>query len=287
MTGITGQDGSYLAKLLLEKGYKVYGTSRRSSMLDTWRLQYLCIHDKVTMIPTDITNPSSFSKALKVSDPHEVYNFAANSFGIISPENSFDAFKINSLSVMTILNEIQEFDNKIKFFQAASSEMYGNERTKVKNEKTPFQPISIYGITKLAGFWCVRMFRDKHDIHCSNGILFNHESTIRGLEFVTRKISNGVARISLGLSSNLKLGNISAKRDWGYAPEYVEGAWRMLQQKNSGDYVLATNELHSVKEFIEESCKVAGISNTKVTISKEDVRESYIPYSCGDYTKAI
>jgi len=184
------------------------------------------------------------------------------------------------------LDEIKKFDNKIKFYQASSSEMYGNEKSRLKNENTPFHPSSPYAVSKLYGHWIVNMYRKAYGIYASSGILFNHESPLRGLEFVTRKVSNGVAKISLGLSKNLHLGNLSAKRDWGYAPEFMEGIWMMLQQKNPDDFVLATNEAHSVKELVDEACKVAGISKSKIQSTKSNLRPVDVEYLRGDYSKA-
>ena len=201
-------------------------------------------------------------------------------------EQPLETINTGTLGVIRLLNEIRKFNDKIKFYQAGSSEMYGIEKTPVKNESTPFNPVSPYAIAKLASYWIVNMYRKAYGIHGVNGILFNHESPIRGIEFVTRKVSNGVARISLGLAKNLKLGNLSAKRDWGYAPEYVQGMWKMMQQKIPDDYVLATNEVHSIKELVEEACKVAGIPTSKVTSSKEHLRPFDVPYLMGDYTKA-
>jgi len=185
-----------------------------------------------------------------------------------------------------VLDEIKKFDDKIKFYQASSSEMYGNERSRLKNENTPFQPSSPYAIAKLYGHWMVNLYRTAYGIFASSGILFNHESPLRGLEFVTRKVSNGVAKISLGLSKELHLGNLSAKRDWGYAPEFMEGIWKMLQQKKPDDYVLATNEAHSVKELVEEACKVAGVSKSKIKSTKSNLRPFDVECLRGDYSKA-
>ena len=228
----------------------------------------------------------SISEALKKSNPKEVYNLAAQSFVGISFDQPVYTSDITGTGIVRILEEIKKFNPKIKFYQASSSEMYGNEKSSIKNENTSFQPASPYAVAKLYGYWMVRMYRDAYNLHATNGILFNHESPIRGLEFVTRKISNGVAKISLGLSKNLKLGNLSAKRDWGYAPEYVKGMWMMMQQKKSDDYVLATAESHSVREFVEEACKVAGISRSKVISKKENFRPNDVMYLKGSYTKA-
>jgi len=193
---------------------------------------------------------------------------------------------VTALGTVRILDEIKKFDSKIKFYQASSSEMYGNQNSPVQNEKTPFNPVSPYAIAKLYSHHFVNMQREAYSAFAVSGILFNHESPLRGLEFVTRKISNGVAKISLGLDKKLKLGNLSSKRDWGHAPDYVEGMWMMLQQKKADDYVLATNESHSVKDFVNEACKVAGISTSCVISSKENLRPYDVQHLRGDYSKA-
>jgi GDPmannose 4,6-dehydratase len=286
ITGITGQDGAYLAEFLLKKNYKVAGTYRRLSTPNFWRLHYLDIFDKVELIPADITDSRSISESLRKSDPDEVYNLAAQSFVGVSFDQPIYTGNITAFGVIRILEEIKKFNDKIKIYQASSSEMYGSETTNIKNENTSFHPSSPYAIAKLYAFWTINMYREAYKMHASNGILFNHESGLRGLEFVTRKISNGVAKISLGISNELKLGNLSASRDWGYAPEYVTGMWKMLQQKNPDDYVLATNESHSVKDFVEEACKIVGISSSKIKSTKENFRPFDVQNLQGDYSKA-
>ena len=286
ITGITGQDGAYLSKFLLSKNYKVYGAYRRLSTPNFWRLHYLDTYDKIKFIPMDMVDSKSISEALNISKPQEVYNLAAQSFVGVSFDQPEYTTDITGTGVVRVLEEIKKSDPKIKFYQASSSEMYGNEKSLLKSEKTKFQPASPYAIAKLYSYWSVKMYRDAYNMHASNGILFNHESEIRGLEFVTRKISNGVAKISLGLSKTLHLGNLSAKRDWGYAPEYVEGMWKMLQQKTSDDYVLARAETHSIKDFVNEACKIAGISTKKVISTKNNFRPNDVFYLKGDYSKA-
>ena len=285
ITGITGQDGAYLADFLISKGYKVFGAYRRLSTPNFWRLHYLGIYDKINYIPMDMVDTKSISEALKISQPDEVYNLAAQSFVGVSFDQPIYTLDITGIGVTRILDEIKKINEKIKFYQASSSEMYGNEKSVIKNEFTSFEPASPYAIAKVQGFWTTKMYRDAYGIYASNGILFNHESPIRGLEFVTRKISNGVAKISLGLAKTLKLGNLSAKRDWGYAPEYVQGMWMMLQQKRPDDCILATNEIHSIKEFVIESCKIAGISSSKIISSKENFRPNDVLKLRGDYSK--
>lgn len=286
ITGVTGQDGAYLAKLLLAKGYDVYGTFRRLSTPNFWRLQYLDIFNKVNLIPGEITDSASIANALQVSQPDEIYHLAAQSFVGVSFSQPLYTTNVTGIGVTRMLDEIKKFNKKIKFYQASSSELYGEQNTNIQNELTNFKPSSPYAIAKLYGFWMTNLYRKSYGMYAVNGILFNHESPIRGLEFVTRKISNGVAKISLGLVKNLKLGNMNAKRDWGYAPEFVEGMWLMLQQKNPDDYVLSTGETHSVKEFVEEACTIAGISNTKIKSSKDNLRPFDVENLRGDHTKA-
>ena len=193
---------------------------------------------------------------------------------------------VTGFGVVRVLEEIKKFNKKIKFYQASSSELYGNEGSAIKNETTPFHPASPYAIAKLYGYWMINLYRKSYGMFATNGILFNHESPLRGLEFVTRKVSNGVAKISLGLMKNLHLGNLSAKRDWGYAPEFVEGMWMVLQEKKPEDYILSTNEIHSVKELAQEACRIAGISPSKIKTSKENLRPYDVENLRGDYTKA-
>jgi GDPmannose 4,6-dehydratase len=286
ITGITGQDGAYLAEFLLKKGYTVFGTYRRVSSPNFWRLEHLGIKDKVKLISMNFSNSKSISKTIIKSNPDEIYNFLAQSSVSISFEQPIQTTNITGLGVTMLLEEIRKSKKMIKFYQAGSSEMYGNEKSDIKNEKTSFNPISPYAISKLYGFWMTNLYREVYGIHATNGILFNHESPLRGLEFVTRKISNGVARIALGLENNLELGNLAAKRDWGYAPEYVEGMWKMLQQKNPDDYVLSTDETHSILELANYACKIANISKSKIKTKKSNFRPYDIIKLKGDYSKA-
>jgi len=287
ITGITGQDGAYLAKFLLDKGYEVYGTYRRLSTPNFWRLQYLNIFEKVNLIPADLLDSASLLEALKISRPDEVYHLAAQSFVGASFEQPIGTGQITGLGVTRILEVIREINPQIKFYQASTSELYGRGNTKAQNEITPFKPSSPYAAAKLYGYWITRIYREAYNIFACNGILFNHESPLRGLEFVTRKISNGVAKIALGLKKELHLGNLEAKRDWGYAPEYVESMWLMLQQEEPDDYVIATNETHSVKEFVEKAFEVVGLDWEKyVKVSKRFLRPLDVNYLQGDYSKA-
>lgn len=286
ITGVTGQDGAYLAKFLLKKNYRVFGTYRRLSTPNFWRLHYLDIYDKVTFIPADIIDSRSISEVLKKSHPDEVYHLAAQSFVGASFDQPLYTGDITGFGTVRLLEEIKKYNKDIRIYQASSSEMYGNVKSLIKNENTPFHPASPYAIAKLYSYWMINLYREAYGMYAVNGILFNHESPIRGLEFVTRKVSNGVAKISLGLADKLRLGNLEAKRDWGYAPEYVEGMWMMMQQKNPDDYVLATNESHTIKDLVDEACRVAGIPVSKIISSKENFRPFDVLDLKGDYSKA-
>ena len=286
ITGITGQDSAYLAKSLLDKGYKVFGAHRKTSTPNFWRLQHLNVYDKMDYVSFDLLDSKSISEMLDKTNPDVVYNNAAQSFVASSFDQPVYTTDVTGSGVIRMLEGIKNFNDKIKFFQAASSEMYGLEKSVTKNENTPFHPISPYSIAKVHAYWITRMYREAYGMFAVNGILFNHESPIRGIEFVTRKISNGVAKISLGLEKSLKLGNLSAQRDWGYAPEYIEGIISMMTQKKSDDYILATNETHSIKEFLDEACKVAHISNSKIQSSKKNFRLHDVQKTKGSYKKA-
>jgi GDPmannose 4,6-dehydratase len=286
ITGITGQDGAYLAQFLLKKGYTVFGTYRRQSSRNFWRLHYLNIFDKIKFISADVLDSTSLYRALQDSNPTELYHLAAQSFVGASFDQPIYTSDVTGLGTVRVLDEILKFNKKIKFYQASSSEMFGSEKSIVKNESTPFIPSSPYAISKLYAYWQTKLYREAYGIFAVNGILFNHESPLRGLEFVTRKISNEVAKISLGVSKKLELGNILSKRDWGYAPEYVEGIWKSLQVKNSDDYVMATNESHSVKEFVEKACKIADISLKCLKINKTNLRPFDVNHLQGDSSKA-
>ncbi|MFH1888556.1 MAG: GDP-mannose 4,6-dehydratase [Candidatus Omnitrophota bacterium] len=287
ITGITGQDGAYLAKFLLEKGYEVFGTYRRLSTPNFWRLQYLDVFDRVSLIPADLIDAASIGEALEISRPQEIYHLAAQSFVGTSFEQPIGSGEITALGVTRILEEVRQFDPKIKFYQASTSELYGNGHKKPQDEDTCFNPSSPYAASKLYGYWITKIYREGYGIFASNGILFNHESPLRGLEFVTRKISNAVAKIKLGLEKELRIGNLNAKRDWGYAPEYVESMWLILQQDRPDDFVIATGETHSVKEFIVEAFSRAGLKWEKyVKTDKALLRPLDVDTLCGDYSKA-
>jgi len=287
ITGVTGQDGAYLAKLLLDKNYKVYGVYRRSSTPNFWRLQYLDIFNKINLIPADLLDSASITEAIKISKPDEIYNLAAQSFVGASFEQPLGTGEITGLGVTRILEAIRDINPEIKFYQAATSELYGNGNLEAQTENTPFQPASPYAASKLYGFWITKIYREGYGIFACNGILFNHESPLRGLEFVTRKISNSVAKIALGLEKELRLGNLEAKRDWGYAPEYVESMWLMMQEEEPDDYVVATNETYSVKEFAKKTFDIVNLNWQKyVKVDKRFLRPLDVHFLQGDYTKA-
>jgi GDPmannose 4,6-dehydratase len=291
ITGITGQDGAYLAKFLLDKGYEVYGTYRRLSTPNFWRLEYLGIFDEVNLIPADLSDTGSIVEALKISEPDEVYHLAAQSFVEASFETPAATGDITGLSVTRILEAIRQNRQDVKFYFAATSEMFGKTGLlnggKPLNENDIFRPMSPYAAAKVYAFWITQIYREGYGIFAVNGILFNHESPLRGLEFVTRKIANEVAKISLGLSEELRLGNLAAKRDWGYAPEHVEAMWLMLQNHEANDFVIATGEAHSVKEFVEKSFDVVNLDwQDYVKVDKRFFRPLDVPCLVGDYSKA-
>jgi GDPmannose 4,6-dehydratase len=289
ITGVTGQDGAYLAKLLLEKGYEVFGLVRRVSTPNFWRLQHLGVLDKITLISGDLSDMSSLAEAIHKSNPDEIYNLAAQSFVGSSFDQPLQSADINGLALLRILEIVRNFNKNIRIYQASTSELYGNScgPDGVQNEETPFKPNSPYAVAKLFALEISRNYREAYGMFVSNGILFNHESPLRGLEFVTRKITNEVAKIKLGLSNELRLGNLDAKRDWGYAEEYVELMWRILQHDESGDFVIATNETHSVREFVEEAFKAAGLDwKLYVRIDEQYKRPYEVQYLKGDYSKA-
>lgn len=257
ITGITGQDGSYLAELLLSKGYKVFGLMRRKSQADYGNAAHL-IND-VKFIYGDMTDPVSLINAMKISQADEVYNLAAQSFVGTSWEQPLATADIDAIGVTNMLEAIRTIKPSAKFYQASTSEMFGLVQEIPQRETTPFYPRSPYGVAKLYGHWITKNYRESYDLFACSGILFNHESERRGVEFVTRKITNAVAKISLGLQDHLELGNMDAKRDWGHARDYVNAMWLMLQQDKADDYVVATGETHTVREFVELSFKEVGI----------------------------
>lgn len=264
VTGITGQDGSYLAELLLEKGYEVHGIIRRSSSFNTGRIDHLYKDPHINGVKMflhygDLSDSSSLSRLIEKIKPDEIYNLAAQSHVKVSFDNPEYTADVTGLGTVRILDAIKDSGIKTKFYQASTSELYGLVQETPQRETTPFYPRSPYGCAKLYSYWITINYRESYNMYACNGILFNHESPRRGETFVTRKITRGLARILAGKDDCLYLGNLDSKRDWGYAKDYVEGMWLMLQQKRPDDFVLATGETHSVREFIEEACKVAGI----------------------------
>lgn len=268
ITGITGQDGSYLAELLLEKDYEVYGIMRRKSVVDYGNVEH--IKDKIHFIYADMTDPISLITAMKISQADEVYNLAAQSFVATSWEQPLATADIDALGVTNMLEAIRTVKPEARFYQASTSEMFGKVQAIPQDETTPFYPRSPYGVAKLYGHWITKNYRESYDMYACSGILFNHESERRGLEFVTRKITHAVARIKLGVQDHVELGNLDAKRDWGHSKDYVRAMWLLLQQDHAEDYVIATNETRTVREFAEAAFKAAGI---EVEFEGEGVNE--------------
>lgn len=258
ITGITGQDGSYLAELLLEKGYNVYGIMRRKSVVDYGNVEH--IKDKIHFIYADMTDVISLITAMKISQADEVYNLAAQSFVATSWEQPIATADIDALGVTNMLEAIRTIKPTARFYQASTSEMFGLVQEMPQTEKTPFYPRSPYGVAKLYGHWITKNYRESYDLYACSGILFNHESERRGKEFVTRKITDAVARIKQGVQEYLELGNMDAKRDWGHSKDYVNAMWLMLQQDSADDYVIATNETRTVREFVEIAFGHVGIT---------------------------
>ena len=285
ITGITGQDGSHLADLLLEKGYEVFGMVRRSSTESFERISHLV--DRVTLVQADLLDQPSLVGAIEEAQPAEIYNLAAQSFVPTSWKQPVLTAEFTAVGVTRMLEAMRRVDPSIRFYQASSSEMYGKVREIPQNETTPFYPRSPYGVAKVYGHFITVNYRESYGLFAVSGILFNHEGPRRGLEFVTRKISDGVARIKLGLADELRLGNLDAKRDWGYAGDYVEAMWLMLQADEPDDYVIATGEEHSVREFVEIAFEHAGVDMEKhVVVDPEFLRPAEVDHLVGDATKA-
>jgi len=302
ITGITGQDGSYLAELLLEKGYEVYGIWRRKSVVDFGNVEH--IKDKINFIYADMTDVVSLMTAMRISDADEVYNLAAQSFVATSWEQPLATAEIDALGVTNMLEAIRAVKPTARFYQASTSEMFGLVQEVPQKETTPFYPRSPYGVAKLYGHWITKNYRESFGMYTCSGILFNHESERRGKEFVTRKITNAVARIKLGLQDCLELGNMDSKRDWGHSKDYVKAMWLMLQQDTPDDYVIATNETRTVREFVDIAFNAAGIElewkgsgvdeiainkangKTVVKVNKKFFRPAEVDLLLGDPTKA-
>lgn len=286
ITGITGQDGSYLAELLLEKGYKVYGLTRRTSTPSYERIRHIV--SEIELIPADLLDQHSLTSAVKSVQPDEVYNLAAQSFVTVSWHQPVLTGEFTALGVTRMLEAIRLVKPDAKFYQASSSEMFGKAVEVPQNEKTPFHPRSPYAVAKVYGHWITINYQESYDMFCVSGILFNHESPRRGLEFVTRKVTNTVVKIKLGLAEKLKIGNLDARRDWGYTPEYVEAMWMMLQQKKPEDFVIGTGSSHSVRELIETAFSIVGISDWDkyVEIDRAFLRPADVENLVADATKA-
>jgi GDPmannose 4,6-dehydratase len=304
ITGVTGQDGAYLAGLLLEKGYKVYGTYRRLSSPNFWRMEELGILKDVELLEMDLHDTGNIIRVLETSKPDELYNLAAQSFVAVSFEKPILTGEVTGLGVTRVLESIRIVNPKIKFYQASTSEMFGKVQETPQKETTPFYPRSPYAVAKLYGHWMTINYRESYNIFACSGILFNHESPLRGIEFVTRKITDAVARIHSGLQDYLELGSLDAKRDWGYAPEYVDAMYRMLQYHVPGTYVVATHATNSVREFVEaafaatgkkivwegkgvdETGKDGATGRLLVKINPRYYRPAEVEMLLGDYSKA-
>ena len=285
ITGITGQDGSYLAELLLDKGYDVYGMVRRLSAPNVWRIQHLL--DRVTLLQADLLDQLSLIKAVERSQPQEFYNLGAMSFVPSSWDQPMLTGEYNAQGVTRALEAIRSVNPKIRFYQASSSEMYGRVREVPQTEMTPFYPRSPYGVSKVFGHYITVNYRESYGLFACSGILFNHESPRRGIEFVTRKVTDGVARIKLGLADKLMLGNRDAKRDWGFSGDYVRAMWMMLQQDEPDDYVIATGETHSVQSLVEVAFAHAGLDWQKhVGVDERFIRPAEVDLLIGDPAKA-
>ncbi len=285
ITGVTGQDGSHLAELLLDKGYEVFGVTRRASTENVERIAHLA--DRITLLQGDLLDPSSLDAALREARPAEVYNLAAQSFVPTSWNQPVLTAEFTAVGVTRMLEAIRAVDPEIRFYQASSSEMFGKVREVPQNELTPFHPRSPYGVAKTYGHYITVNYRESYGLFAASGILFNHEGPRRGLEFVTRKISDGVARIKLGLADQLRLGNLAAERDWGFAGDYVEAMWLMLQQDEPADYVIATGQPHSVRDFAELAFERAGIDWERHVVSDPAfLRPAEVDRLVGDSSKA-
>ncbi|MEX0895360.1 MAG: GDP-mannose 4,6-dehydratase [Patescibacteria group bacterium] len=288
ITGITGQDGSYLAELLLDKGYEVYGLTRRTSTQNFARIDHLMHNDHLHLVSGDLIDQHSLTYAIQDIQPDEVYNLAAQSFVKTSWEQPVLTGEFTAIGVTRVLDALRLACPTARFYQASSSEMFGKVQEVPQTETTPFYPRSPYGVAKAYGHWITVNYRESYDMFAVSGMLFNHESPRRGLEFVTRKIANAIARIKLGKQTFVELGNIESKRDWGFAKDYVEAMWLMLQQDEPEDYVIATGETHSVQEFLEVSCEVAGIDDWQAVFkhNPDFDRPAEVDLLIGDAAKA-
>jgi len=279
ITGVTGQDGSFLAELLLKKGYEVYGIIRRSSTFNTGRIDHIfqdphTKDSKLHLVYGDLTDSSSIMNIIRTAKPHEIYHLGAQSHVRVSFDIPEYTLNTTAMSTLRILDAIKNFSPQTRFYQASSSEMFGKVSETPQTEKTPFYPRSPYGCAKVCGYWITVNYRESYNLFASNGILFNHESEKRGRTFVSKKITEALVKIKLGMQDKLYLGNLNAKRDWGYAPEYTEVMWRILQHREPDDFVIATGETHSVREFLEEAAKVIGLEI--FSNGKQGIEEKYV-----------
>lgn len=304
ITGVMGQDGAYLSKLLLDKGYEVWGAFRRSASLNDWRLRRLGVQDDVKLIPFELLEFSNIVRVIEKVEPDEVYNLAAQSFVGVSFEQPIFTGDVDGLAVARLLEAIRMLKLPARFYQASTSEMFGQIQDSIQSEKTPFYPRSPYGVAKLYGHWITVNYREAFGMHTSSGILFNHESPLRGIEFVTRKITSTLVRIKRGEANMLELGNMDAKRDWGFAGDYVDGMWRMLQQDDGDDFVLATGRTETVRDFVRLAGKATGFDlefegmgvdeiaidrksgRTLVKVNPEFFRPAEVEVLIGDPSKA-
>tara|TARA_Y100000588_G_scaffold372435_1_gene444982 strand:- start:107 stop:1081 length:975 start_codon:yes stop_codon:yes gene_type:complete len=285
ITGITGQDGSYLAEFLLEKDYEVFGLIRRSSTVNFERISHL--QDKVELVSGDLLDQKSIVTALEAARPHEVYNLGAQSFVPVSWEQPMLTGEITGLGVMRMLEAIRACDEKIRFYQASTSELFGKAQETPQSEKTPFYPRSPYGVSKLYGHWITINYRESYNMYACAGILFNHESPRRGLEFVTRKITHGVARIKHGIDAELRLGNLDARRDWGFAGDFVRAMWLMLQQEEADDFVIATGQTRTIREFCQVAFSHADLDwEQYVVVDERFFRPAEVNILLGDPARA-
>ncbi|MGG4145910.1 GDP-mannose 4,6-dehydratase [Paenibacillus algorifonticola] len=285
VTGVTGQDGSYLAEFLLEKGYKVYGMRRRTSTPNYENVAH--IKNQIEWISGDLTDLASLIEAVRISDPDEVYNLAAQSFVAASWPQPLATAQLTALAVTNMLEAVRIVKPEARFYQASSSEMYGKVQETPQKETTPFYPRSPYGVAKVYGHWITVNYRESFNMFACSGILFNHESPRRGLEFVTRKVTDAVARIKLGVQNELRMGNLDALRDWGFAGDYIKAMWLMLQQDEADDFVISTGEMHTVRELLEVAFSYVGLDYSKyVVIDPEFVRPAEVDLLLGDCTKA-
>jgi len=291
ITGITGQDGSYLTRLLIDKGYEVHGTVRRSSSINTERIDDMISNYSSTgqlkLHYSDLLDSSSLNTLVQSISPDEIYNLAAQSHVMVSFENPMFTSQTGTIGSLSLLEAIRYSDKEIKFYQASSSEMYGGKSKDKLNEDSPFDPRSPYAVSKVFAHNMTKMYRDSYNLFCVNGILFNHESPMRGQTFVTRKITRAVGRIHLGIQEKLTLGNLDASRDWGFAGDYVEGMWKMLQHETPEDWVLATGESHTVKEFLQTAFGLLDLDWEEYVLTSERyLRPNEVDYLLGDYSKA-